>query len=71
MGASLNGHEDSQQSYRSSGPRGRVEIFVDSARAEEHLMCSSCEPGLDRAKISTRPLGPERMQGLCTNPRAR
>ena len=27
-------------------------------------MWPSCESGLDRAKISTRPLGPERMQIL-------
>ena len=43
-GASLNGHEDSQQRQRSSGREGQGEFSVDSARAEGHLMWPSCEP---------------------------
>ena len=55
-----------QSQRRHAPPKARRKVFVDSARAEEHLMRSSCEPGLDRAKTLRLAFGGAcRMVELC------
>ena len=38
------GNRAAPKSPQAAPPKARRKVFVDSARAEEHLMCSSCEP---------------------------